>query len=152
MQVKEDRSFGIIPIREKQGVIELLIVKHLGGHWSFPKGHPEPGESPQQTATRELLEETGLSVSSFLEMSPFEEEYTFYHRQQKIHKKVSYYPAYVDGTERKQEEEIIDLLWGDLASCIEKLTFKQAREFCIRLQDQMPILKQKIRNKSHEKR
>lgn len=146
MQYKNDRSYGIIPMRVHRGVVQLLIVQHLGGHWSFPKGHPEKGETSKEAAIRELKEETGLSVSSFLDIPTFEEEYTFYHRQQKIHKKVLYFPAYVEGQQQKQEEEIKDLLWCELHHCCERLSFKQAKEFCLQLQDQMPVYLEKMRN------
>jgi 8-oxo-dGTP pyrophosphatase MutT (NUDIX family) len=40
----------------------LLIFQGNQKSWSFPKGHCEPGESPEQTAIREVKEETGLDI------------------------------------------------------------------------------------------
>jgi 8-oxo-dGTP diphosphatase len=44
------------------GTGRVLLVRHTYGrlNWELPGGGSEPGESPDQTATRELLEETGL--------------------------------------------------------------------------------------------
>lgn len=36
--------------------------KHGYGEYSFPGGKPDPGESPEEAARRELLEETGMNV------------------------------------------------------------------------------------------
>jgi hypothetical protein len=37
-------------------------LNHFGGYvWTFPKGKPDAGESPERTALREVLEETGYS-------------------------------------------------------------------------------------------
>lgn len=38
------------------------IGDHEGGTWSFPGGHVEYGESPEQAAIREVAEETGLEL------------------------------------------------------------------------------------------
>ena len=58
----QDQSFGVVPVRDdaKTGEQEFLLVQHQAGHWGFPKGHLEPGETPVQAAGRELAEETGL--------------------------------------------------------------------------------------------
>jgi 8-oxo-dGTP diphosphatase len=42
----------------------VLLVRHTYGrlNWELPGGAAEPGESPDQTAAREVLEETGLDV------------------------------------------------------------------------------------------
>ena len=39
----------------------FLLIYDRHGAWSFPKGHCDPGETSQQTAVREVFEETGIS-------------------------------------------------------------------------------------------
>ncbi|UQN06366.1 NUDIX hydrolase [Deinococcus sp. QL22] len=42
----------------------VLLVRYRGsGAWAFPKGHVEPGETLEQTAVREVQEETGVRAS-----------------------------------------------------------------------------------------
>lgn len=43
---------------------KLLLVHHRLHGWSCPGGHVEPGESPAQAATRELLEETSIAATA----------------------------------------------------------------------------------------
>ncbi len=41
---------------------EVLLLRDRNGYWVFPKGHVEPGETPEQTAVREVAEETGINA------------------------------------------------------------------------------------------
>ncbi len=43
-------------------VMGIRMGSHGAGTWHWPGGHLENGESPQETAARELLEETGIAV------------------------------------------------------------------------------------------
>lgn len=43
---------------------KLLLVRNQRGLWSTPGGHLDFGESPDACATRETLEETGVTVSN----------------------------------------------------------------------------------------
>lgn len=58
-----EKSCGAIVYRKFHGNTEILLIKHINsGHWSFPKGHVEAGETEVQTAHREILEETSIDV------------------------------------------------------------------------------------------
>ena len=64
-----EKSCGVIVYRQKEtaaytnpSVEYLLLFQYKSRTWSFPKGHVEPFETEQQTARREVYEETGLHV------------------------------------------------------------------------------------------
>lgn len=109
---------GIIFYKTKQNTKILLVKNNNGRYWSFPKGHIEDGETEQETAVREIKEETGLDVTianNFREIS----EYCPFG---KIRKRVVFFlaRAFTDNV-KIQEEEIDSYIWVDL---------QQARKLC----------------------
>ncbi len=54
---KKEKSCGIVVFNDKQ---EVLLVHHFNGHWGYPKGHVEENETEEETAIREVLEETNI--------------------------------------------------------------------------------------------
>jgi predicted NUDIX family NTP pyrophosphohydrolase len=68
------QSAGVLLYRRRDGTAEVLLVHPGGplwskkdeGAWSIPKGEFEPGESAEQAAVRELLEETGCAPAGEL--------------------------------------------------------------------------------------
>lgn len=59
------KSCGVVPIRRTgDGQVEvLLLFQRWSKSWSCPKGHMDAGETEEQTALRELREETGLTAT-----------------------------------------------------------------------------------------
>ena len=55
-------SAGVIVYRCTNTQREYLLIRNRKGHWDFPKGKQEPGETTVHTALRELREETGLVI------------------------------------------------------------------------------------------
>ncbi len=47
--------------RNEDGTVYLVISSSNGTHWVLPKGHIQPGESPEAAALRELREEAGVT-------------------------------------------------------------------------------------------
>ncbi|MGI9283023.1 MAG: nucleotide triphosphate diphosphatase NUDT15 [Endozoicomonas sp.] len=53
---------GVIVKRDNKILLGRRINSHGEGQWAFPGGHLEFGESPEECAARELMEETGLTL------------------------------------------------------------------------------------------
>lgn len=128
--MKHDFSYGIIPVRIWRKQWQVLLVQHHAGHWAFPKGHAEAGESSQQAAERELLEETGLKVKTYLSDQIFNENYVFRHQNVLIEKKVQYFLALVSGQVILQQEEIQAFQWLALEQALSTITFKEGQKLC----------------------
>ncbi|WP_326561417.1 NUDIX hydrolase [Micromonospora sp. NBC_01796] len=62
---------GVLLVDPSGAVLMQLRDEYAPRHpnlWGIPGGHIEPGETPEQAAHRELLEETGLRVDGPLEL------------------------------------------------------------------------------------
>ena len=55
-------SCGAVVFTREDGCIRYVIIQSKEGFYGFPKGHREGAESEEETALREILEETGLTV------------------------------------------------------------------------------------------
>lgn len=127
----QEASFGIIPLKQIDGIWQVLLILHKGGrHWAFPKGRSNPGETELESARRELKEETGLDVEKLLQDEPLTEQYEFRRKGESVVKTVQYFPAVVSGTVRLQPEEIQDAKWVLLKEAVRHLTFREAKEMC----------------------
>lgn len=51
---------GAVLFRRTRGGARFLLLRHAEGHWDFPKGRRERGESLAAAMRREVREESGL--------------------------------------------------------------------------------------------
>ena len=121
----KEKSCGALVFLREGDKVDFLILKHrLGGHWSFPKGHVEQGESERQTALREIKEETGLDVRL---MEGFRQKVSYSPRPG-VSKDVVYFLASApDSNTTMQEEEVREIRWIDESKCQEYLTYQNDR-------------------------
>jgi 8-oxo-dGTP pyrophosphatase MutT (NUDIX family) len=62
-ELSYEKSCGAVVYRRNENDIKYLLVCEHSGFWVFPKGHMEAGETEQETASREVKEETGLDIT-----------------------------------------------------------------------------------------
>ncbi len=124
----KDECFGIVPIFGKEADALFLLIQHQAGHWAFPKGHANPGESPAETARREFQEETGISDFQMLDEPSFREHYSFVKNGESIEKTVSYFLGFVSSMEVVlQVEEIQNSAWVSFEEAVKLITFDANR-------------------------
>ena len=129
MKPIKDHSFGIVPLTYRQNFWEVFLVQHLNGaHWGFPKGRAEKGESPKQTAERELFEETGMKVIRYLDHPYFVERYQFNRGGVLIDKTARFYLAEVTTESILQIKEIVEGKWLPLKDLLSYVTFPEEKE------------------------
>jgi len=76
---KEVIAAGFVVFRRIESIFEFLLVRANYGerHWSFPKGHTDPGEEPLETAYRETWEEVGLDKQHLKVDSNFQKSLSY---------------------------------------------------------------------------
>ncbi len=104
--------------------------------WTLPKGTPRPGETTEETALREVAEETGLDVRI---TGPFDSiEYRFVQGGSRIHKTVHYFlMESVGGDLARHDHEFEEVRWVDLADAPVLLTFDTERSLVARAADRL---------------
>ena len=121
-----EKSCGGVVFTRRGNEILYVIVRHLGGHCGFPKGHMEPGEDERTTALREIREEVGLDCS-LVEGFRMAEEYPLPNKPG-VTKQVVYFLAEYSHQEiRHQEEELQAAYLLPFEKAVSMLPFVEAK-------------------------
>ncbi len=138
---RTERACGCIPfMRDRERGIVALMILRTGGYWEFPKGKQDDGEKDEETALRELKEETGLTGALAPE-NPIDTAYEFERDGEKVHKEVRFFFCRVpDGSVvTLQKSEANDHVWLPLEDLMDRATYPQikdvARRACMILAD-----------------
>lgn len=130
------RAFGgVVWERNSDGTL-LLAVVHRPRYddWSFPKGKVDPGEEPEQTARREVDEETGLQCSLGIPLGELS-----YRIDDETIKVVGYWAmAPLARRERPPDHEIDAVEWWTCDEAARRLTHAQDRELLARFLARVP--------------
>lgn len=125
--MKREKSCGCVIINDNK----VLLVKHIVGHWDFPKGHVEKNETEEQTALREVKEETNIDA----EIVPGYRYAIQYSPKENVLKDVIFFIAKNTSNDIKpQESEISEIGWFEISKAIEQITHNDSKEILRKIQ------------------
>lgn len=116
---------GLVFKKTSKGVF-LAMIKDSFGRWTFPKGHVEPGESNEEAAARETIEELGLEEICLLEPLGkidiwFRDQHVF--KGAIIHKDIFYFLFSTPSQSQLVplfSEHVLDVAWVPLNQVLKK--------------------------------
>lgn len=133
--MKKEKSCGAIIYKKENNRLLFLLIQQKAGHFGFPKGHVEKNETEEETALREIKEETNLEV--LLDTS-FRVVTTYSPAQGVIKDVVFFLATPLNENIIAQVEEVASILWCDYEKANILLTHKdnkkileQAKEFIL---------------------
>jgi 8-oxo-dGTP pyrophosphatase MutT (NUDIX family) len=122
-------SAGGVVFRERDGHVEVVLVaRPKQGLWALPKGTPEAGETVEQTAIREVQEETGLVVSITREIGAIRYRYAVPSEHVLVSKVVHHYLMEATGgdvTLHDHEYDVVD--WVDIHEAVGRMSYANER-------------------------
>ncbi|PRX47699.1 ADP-ribose pyrophosphatase YjhB (NUDIX family) [Prauserella shujinwangii] len=102
--------------------------------WSLPKGHIEDGETTEQTAVREVKEETGISAHVLQPLGTI--DYWFVAERRRVHKTVHHFLLEANGGELSDEDvEVTEVAWVPLTELESRLAYADERKLVRKARD-----------------
>ena len=118
-----ENSCGAIVFNENTE--KILLVKMHNGNWGFPKGHIEKDETKEETAIREVLEETNVRIKI---IPNFEREIKYIPNEKTI-KKVTIFMGITQDEEVTIDTfEIEDFKWCTYEEALKLVTYKLQKD------------------------
>ncbi|MFH1093783.1 MAG: NUDIX hydrolase [Candidatus Omnitrophota bacterium] len=134
-------SAGAVLYRETEGKFQVIIYSRgNSSQWCLPKGKIEKDETRQETAIREVKEETGLDGEIIEHLKDIHYSYVDKRRKLNLNKTVHYFlMKYCQGEINTADAGVEEVVWVDIEEAIEKVTFDNEKQT---LQRAMRVLRQ----------
>jgi 8-oxo-dGTP pyrophosphatase MutT (NUDIX family) len=133
MAAVAETSAGGVMINDARTKVVLIGRLDRRGRllWSLPKGHIEDGETPEQTAMREVAEETGILGDIIRPLGTI--DYWFVADRRRIHKTVHHFLMTERGGELSDDDvEVTEVAWVPLDELEERLAYADERRLVLR--------------------
>ena len=128
-QVRAAVSAGGVVYRVREGRPEIVLVaRPVTNLWALPKGTPNPGESLEETALREVSEETGLEVEIVEPISEIAYSFHVTDGRVRIDKVVHHFLMTATGGDVSRHDHEYDLVgWYGLTEALRLMTYDNER-------------------------
>ncbi|MEF8780368.1 MAG: bis(5'-nucleosyl)-tetraphosphatase [Haloferacaceae archaeon] len=136
----EATSAGAILFRDTRDRREYLLLKSRPGDWEFPKGGVEGNEELQQTAIREVKEESGIEEFRLIDGFREDYDYVFEANGKTIHKTVHLFIAHSFEASAELSKEHRDLQWRDYEQAINTITQDGPRDILVEAHEYLDSL------------
>lgn len=123
----DERSAGAVVVFTSDSKPEYLLLHYTAGHWDFPKGNIEAGETEREAAVREIREETGIADIEFVEAFSNTISYKYRRARRLVDKQVVFFLALTKTRDVTISHEHIGFAWKSYDDAMEQLTYKSAR-------------------------
>jgi len=130
-----EKSCGAVVFKRQKDGIKYLVLHYGAGHWDFPKGSVEKNEKEEQTAAREIKEETGIEDIEFVDNFREVVKYFYKKGDETIYKEVVFFLAQSATEHVKLSFEHIGYAWLSYEHAEKKLTFNNAKELLKKADD-----------------
>jgi 8-oxo-dGTP pyrophosphatase MutT (NUDIX family) len=130
---EQERSAGGVVVRGDEAIVIVPTRRGAQGQkvLALPKGHVDPGETPDQTALREVREETGVEAEMVEKLGDV--RYFYQRSGRRIFKRVTFYLfSYRAGSLEDHDDEVEEARWMPLEEAIEALSYDGEREMAER--------------------
>ena len=140
--MKFEFSAGGIVFKKEGKKILILVAQHSQHHgWVFPKGligDKKEKETKEQTAVREVEEETGVIGKIIKSLTPV--TYWYIYKKEKIKKTVYYFlMEYISGDIAQHDMEMENVEWLPVDEVEKKLTYKSDKQIWQEAKEQLAI-------------
>lgn len=123
-----EKSAGAVIFRKEDNKFYYLLLQYKSNYWGFPKGLIEKGETLEDTARREVREETGLKDIKIIEGFKEWIKYFYQRERRNIFKIATYLLAETKQKDVKISWEHIGYQWLPYKKALEQLTFKNSKK------------------------
>ena len=123
--MKKEKSCGAICYKVEKGTIYYLLIKQRKGHIAFPKGHVEPGETEEETAIREIKEETNADV---LIDTNFRMTSTYSPKEHDIKDEIILIGKVITSNIITQDEEVANAMYMTYEDAMKNLSYERDKE------------------------